>query len=86
MAGKKTSTPEATCSFCGRPRSAAQADIPITVNAAANHVTFYYKVREGIAVTIRFLNEAGENIATPIVRTGETTSYANVILRAGVNF
>jgi len=51
-------------------QSAASAAIAITSNAAANHVTFYYKVRGDIAVNIRFLDEAGNNIATPVIRTG----------------
>ena len=53
-------------------RSAASAAIGIASSAASNHVTFYYIARSDIAVSIRFLDADGNNLASPIVRTGRT--------------
>ncbi len=52
--------------------SHASVAIPIASDAGRNHVTFYYRVRSDIAVNIRFRDERGNDIATPIVRTGST--------------
>ncbi len=53
-------------------RNATSASIAITAASDQNHVTFYYMVRSDIAVNIRFLDEDGNNLAPPIVRTGHT--------------
>ena len=50
-------------------RSPSPQTITIGVDPAANHVDFFYKLRDDLAVTVRFLDENGNSIAQSHVYT-----------------
>ncbi|MEA4928540.1 MAG: InlB B-repeat-containing protein, partial [Candidatus Limiplasma sp.] len=62
--------------------SAIASPVTLTMQAdeTLNHVDFYYNVQEGLAVTIRFLDESGAAIADAISITGRENQ--NVRLNA----
>lgn len=52
--------------------SPSPASLTIGLDSAANHVDFYYHLRTDIVVTVRFLDESGNNIAPSKEFTGAT--------------